>query len=434
MTQKVITRFAPSPTGLLHAGNYRTAIFAYLYARKKGGKFLLRIEDTDQARSKKEFEDNIVETLSWLGLAHDGFFRQSDHRSRHTTELQRLLDADKAYISKETPKEEGERAEVIRFRNPNTKISFDDALRGEISFDTTELGDFVIARSMTEPLFHFAVVVDDNDEGVTFVIRGEDHISNTPRQILISQALGYPVPTYIHMPLVLSADKTKLSKRRGAKALTQYRGEGILPEAMLNCLSLIGWHPEGEREIFTKEELVEVFDFSRLQKSSGIFDEKKLLWFNHEHLKKLSDAEYAARLKEFVGKDIDPRLVPLLKERAKTFKEAAEMLETEFGFFGKITYEPKLLLQNGKIGAGVASNHLKAVAELLQHVPDEGFTALQLKDIIWPYADAQGRGAVLWPLRVALSGREKSPDPFTICGLLGKQVTLERIAEAVQKL
>ena len=171
-----------------------------------------------------------------------------------------------------------------------------------------------------------------------------------------------------------------------------------------------------------------------MHKAGAVFGTEKLQWFNHEHLKELSDSEYAERLKEFCKKDTDPRLIPLLKERAKTLKEAADMLEGEFGFFGELSYEPALLLQNGKIPAEIASNHLKALAELLEHIPDEGFTATQLKDIVWPYADAQGRGAVLWPLRVALSGREKSPDPFTISELLRKEKTLDRIAQALKKL
>lgn len=434
MSEKVVTRFAPSPTGFLHAGNYRTAIFAYLYAKKSDGKFIVRIEDTDRVRSKKEYEDNIVETLGWLGLAHDGFFRQSDNRARHTAELERLIAEGKAYVSQETPKEEGERAEVIRFRNPNAALTFNDALRGPITFDTTEHGDFVIARSMSEPLFHFAVVVDDHDEGVTFVIRGEDHISNTPRQLLISQALGYEAPVYMHMPLVLGPDKAKLSKRRGAKALTQYRDEGYIAEAMINCLALIGWHPEGEQELFSTEELVQLFSVERLQRSSGVFDDNKLRWFNHEHLKRLSDGEYAARLNAFAGVEVDPRLVPLLKERAQTLKEAQEALEGEFNFLSSVSYEPDLLLNKGKIAAAEASKHLQAVQAFLSEVPDGGFTAASVKEAVWPYAEEKGRGAVLWPLRVALSGREKSPDPFTIAALVGKDEALSRIAAALKKL
>ena len=181
----IVTRFAPSPTGLLHAGNYRTAVFAYLFAKRQGGKFILRIEDTDRERSKSEYEENIKEALSWLDLPHDAFFRQSEHRARHRELLEKLIGEGKAYVSKEAPAAPEDRAEVIRFKNPGGVVSFKDAIRGEISMDLSDLKDFVIAKSLDEPLFHLAVVVDDADEGVTHVVRGEDHISNTPRQILI---------------------------------------------------------------------------------------------------------------------------------------------------------------------------------------------------------------------------------------------------------
>ena len=223
----VATRFPPSPTGLLQAGNARTAVFNYLFAKKHGGKFIVRIEDTDRERSKKEYEQNILDTLEWLGFGHDAFYRQSDNAPRHKEVLSMLIEKGSAYVSKETPKEEGQRAEVIRFKNPNTSVTFTDIIRGDITVDTTDLGDFVIARSLDEPLYHLGVVVDDFDEGVTHVIRGEDHISNTPRQILILQAMGGTIPMYAHLPLVFGSDGKKLSKRTGAKAMTQYRDDGF---------------------------------------------------------------------------------------------------------------------------------------------------------------------------------------------------------------
>lgn len=433
MSEKVVTRFAPSPTGLLHGGNYRTAVFAYLFAKQQHGEFIVRIEDTDRERSKKEYEENILETLSWLGLLYDRLYRQSEHTTRHQAELRRLIESGAAYISKEEPKEEGQRAEVIRFKNPNTEVTFEDAIRGPITFNTTDLGDFVIARSETEPVFHFAVVVDDADEGVTHVVRGEDHISNTPRQILIQRALGYPAPVYAHLPLVLGPDRSKLSKRRGAKALTQYRSKGYLPEAIINYLALLGWHPEGEQELFSVSELVAVFDLARTQKSAGIFDEVKLHWFNHEHLKRLSDEEFGKRLTEFLGKDFDTRLLPLVKERAQTLAQAAELL-AEYDFLATVAHDKAMLLNNGKISATDASKHLSAALGLLEALADEDFTPENVKSTLWPYAEQEGRGAVLWPVRVALSGKEKSPDPFVVAALLGKQKTLERIAEAVRAL
>lgn len=431
MNAKIVTRFAPSPTGLLHGGNYRTAVFAYLFAKKTGGKFIVRIEDTDRERSKKEYEENILETLGWLGLSSDKLYRQSEHAKRHEEELRRLIAQDRAYVSEEAPGE-GKRSRVIRFRNPNEPVTFTDAIRGPITINTTELGDFVIARSESEPVFHFAVVVDDADEGVTHVVRGDDHISNTPRQILIQKALGYTPPVYAHLPLVLGPDKTKLSKRQGAKALTQYREEGFLPEAVINYLALLGWHPEGEKEIFSLPELIKEFNLARIQKSAGIFDETKLRWFNHEHIKLLSDKEFGKRLKEFSGTEVDPKLIPILKERSQTLLEASEALKKEFDFLGdSISYDKELLLKGAKVGESEITTHLTKVIECIEDVSDEVFTMENIKEKIFPYATEVGRGAVLWPMRVALSGKEKSPDPFTLAALLGKQKTLERLQKAL---
>ena len=286
-TLPIVTRFAPSPTGLLHMGNYRTAVFAYLYARKMGGKFILRIEDTDRERSKKEYEDNIIESLSWLGLSYDERYRQSEHLSSHTKHLQRLIDGGFAYISKEEAKDgSGVIRELVRWKNKGETVIFEDAIRGKIVTDTTDLGDFVVAKSLTFPLFHIAVVVDDFEEGVTHVIRGEDHIANTPRQILIGKALGFSIPTYVHLPLVLSEDRTKLSKRKGALPVTSYRDSGYLPEAILNFMAFTGWNPGGEQEIYSLDELVKLFDIEKIHKGGAIFNKEKLAWMNKEHIRR----------------------------------------------------------------------------------------------------------------------------------------------------
>lgn len=438
----VVTRFPPSPTGLLQAGNARTAVFNYLFAKKHGGKFVLRIEDTDKERSKKEFEENILETMKWLGFSHDEFYRQSDNLPRHKEVLAKLIDTGAAYISKETPKEEGQRSEVIRFKNPNTVVTFTDVIRGDISVDTTDLGDFVIARSMEEPLYHLGVTIDDSDEGITHVIRGEDHISNTPRQILILRAIGASIPTYAHLPLVFGTDHKKLSKRTGAKAITQYRDDGFLPQAMLNYLALLGWHPEDEQEIFTSiDELAAKFTLERIQKSSGIFDEVKLRWFNNEHLKLLSAQEYEDQLKAYIesrGESVPSYLSEILTElrnRAQTYGEAADFLKNgEFSFMEQSipTPEPELLLKGAKAEGSAVKANLQKIHELLS--AHEAFTAESVKEAIFDYASQQGRASVLWPMRVALSGKEKSPDPFTLAGLLGKDRTLERIEKASQLL
>jgi len=443
-----VTRFAPSPTGLLHAGNHRTAVFAYLSAKHYGGEFVIRIEDTDVARYNPDSEANLFEALAWLDIKADRQYRQSEHKARHRELLEKLIANDAAYISKETPKTPEERAEVIRFKNPGSTVSFEDVVRGTITADTSDLGDFVIARSLDEPVFHFAVVVDDADEGVTHVIRGEDHISNTHRQILIQRALGFETPTYAHLPLIVGTDRTKLSKRKGAKALTEYRDMGILPEAMLNYLALLGWNPGDNREYLSREELIEAFDLSRVQKGSAVFDETKLLSVNQHWMRELSDEDFLSHLdmKDLGGLSFDERpprsfiekIVPLLKERAKTFQEAREMLQGELRcLFEEPKIDPDLLIaKEPKDCPGLTKSALESLLEALKALP-EGVSAEAVKNSIMPFAEAEeakgkgGRGAVLWPLRYALSGQERSPDPFTLIAILGPAESLSRIEKAV---
>jgi glutamyl-tRNA synthetase len=437
MEGKVITRIAPSPTGEMHIGTVRTALLNYLFAKQRGGTYLVRIEDTDrgEGRYKPEWVDAIWRDFAWIGLEPDRKYVQSEHAGRHRELLKKLVDEGKAYVSREPKKDDpSQTAEVVRLRNPGTTVTFTDLIRGEVSFDTAEHGDFVIARSLENPLYHFAVVADDGDAGVTHVLRGDDHISNTPRQILIQEALGFSRPAYAHFPMILAPDRSKLSKRKHGATLENYRAQGFLPEAVLNYLALLGWNPGTPQEIFSIGELMQAFSIERMQKGGAVFDMQKMLWFNQEYIKRLSDEEYASRLGAFAGADVDMRLVPLIKERAQTLKEAQDMLESEFGFLQGVSYEPELLLNKGKIAAPDASKHLQAAAQILGAIADEDFTAARAKDAVWPYADQEGRGAVLWPLRAALSGRDKSPDPFTIAGLIGKEEALARIARAVKSL
>ncbi|MBU6490608.1 glutamate--tRNA ligase [Patescibacteria group bacterium] len=438
---KVVTRFAPSPTGLLHAGNYRTAVFAYLFAKHAHGSFILRIEDTDKERSRPEYETNILEALAWLQLDADQRYRQSANAIRHRELLEKLVSENTAYVSKETPRNPGDREEVIRFRNPGGKISFIDIVRGEIAMDVSDLGDFIIARSFDEPVFHFAVVVDDADEGVTHVIRGEDHIANTPRQMLIQRALGLAIPAYVHLPLILGSDRSKLSKRKGAKALTEYRDLGILPEAMLNYLALLGWNPGNEREYLSRKDLVEIFDLSRIQKGGAVFDETKLLSVNQHWMRTLSDDDFLKHL------DIDltdfnvekfRKAVPLLKERTHTFTKAREMLSGELScLFAEPALDRNQLLAKELEGSpGLAETALGGLLEAIKALP-EGVSADAVKEAIMPFADAEeqkrrgGRGAVLWPLRYALSGADRSPDPFTLISILGPEESISRMRKAV---
>lgn len=283
--EQVRVRMAPSPTGNLHIGTARTALFNYLFAKKHNGKFILRIDDTDKERSNHEFKQNILNNLEWLGIHYDELYRQSERTSIYLAYLVRAIQSQKAYVSKEEIKEEGERSEVIRLKNPNKKISFNDFVRGGVTFDTTELGDSVIAKSLKEPHYHFASVVGDFEMKISHIIRGEDHISNTPRQILIQETIGAPRPQYAHLPLILAADRSKLSKRKHGESvsLNYYKDNSYLPQAILNYLALLGWNPGTDQEIFTLDELIKVFDLSRVHKGGAIFDEKKLAWVNRKH-------------------------------------------------------------------------------------------------------------------------------------------------------
>lgn len=449
---QVVTRFAPSPTGLLHAGNYRTALFAYLFARQQKGKFIVRIEDTDRARSKKEYEDNILESLKWLGLDYDAFYRQSERTEIHAGYIQKLIDSGHAFISKETPKEAGDRTEVIRFKNPNKKVSWNDSVRGKIEFDTTDLGDFVIARSMTEPVFHLVVVVDDHEMGVTHVIRGEDHISNTPRHILLYEALGLPVPQYVHLPLLLSEDRSKLSKRKGALPVTAYRDRGFLSSALINYLAMLGWNPGPEakdKEIFSVAELISIFDFSKIQKSGAIFSEKKLAWYNRQYLLALSDTDFAKILRAQVSTPPTPSsglastipdtLIPLIREKISTFAEVAGLTAPggELSFIHPLpssgsvpSYNVADLKWKNEVDISATKAHLKFVLDTVKALSASDFTSTSLKNALWPYAEEKGKGNVLWPMRYALSGQARSPDPFVMGGILGKDETLARLTYA----
>lgn len=413
-------------------GNYRTAVFSYLYAKKMGGKFILRIEDTDRARSKGEYEDNIIESLHWLGLSYDERFRQSDNVESHTAHLNRLIAEEKAYVSKEEAKDgSGVIKEIVRFKNPNKVVAFEDMVRGRIETDTTDLGDFVIAKSVTEPLFHLAVVVDDYEEGVTHVIRGEDHIPNTPRQMLIAEALGFPHPSYAHLPLVLAEDRTKLSKRKGALPVTEYKTMGFLPDALLNFMAFIGFNPGGEREIYTLAELVPVFDVTKIHKSGAIFNVEKLKWMNKEHIRLQSREVQLETIKKYMSgysDDMLEKLLPTIVDRITTYGELISIQEPEFGFFKKYPEieKERILFKDDDIA--VASRHLDAVKAILS---THDFASVEsIKEAIMPYAEKEGKGNVLWPLRMSLSGQERSVDPFTICYVLGREETIKRIDAA----
>ncbi len=441
---KVITRFPPSPTGFLHLGRARTALFNYIFAKQSKGEMVLRFEDTDSDRSKKEFENDMTECLSWLGIKYDvGPFWQSKRTDIYKKYLKKMIDDGFAYLSKEDPTEadraEGRtRTEVIRFKNPNKKITFTDLIRGDITFDTTDLKDFVIARSVNEPLYHLAVVVDDYEMGVTHIIRGEDGISNTPRQILIQEAIGAGRPLYAHLPLILAKDKSKLSGRHGAVSVKEYREKGYLPDALISYLALLGWNPGTEQEIFSLGDLIREFKIEGINKAGAIFNDEKLQWTNKEYIRKIPLVEQTKLLTKWapglssLNTETLTKLTPLVFERISIFGEITQMFnDGEFDYLlSAPTYAPEVLLWKGKSTTEEVSAYLSKSIELLSSVSDQTFDRVVVKEAIWTYAESVGRGQLLWPMRYALSGREKSPDPFILSELLGKTETLKRLTHA----
>lgn len=422
---------APSPTGKFHVGSARTALFSYLFGKHHGGKFILRIEDTDKERSKPEFEANIIESFEWLGLKYDEFYRQSERTEIYKEHLQKLIDSGAAYISQEIA-EEGKRGEVIRFKNPNIKIKFTDVVLGEIEFDTTDLKDFVIAKDLETPLYHLTVVVDDGLMGVSHVIRAQEHLSNTPRQILILEALGFQRPIYAHIPLVLAPDKTKLSKRHGATALLDFRDMGYLPEAVLNFLAFLGWNPGTEQELFTLDELVKEFSLEKVQKSGGVFNIEKLNWYNKEYIKKMSEDLLLTEIKKYLDWDnaMILRAKDAIVERINKFSDLSD--EAEFGFYknlGDYSVENLIWKKSDKEKTLV---HLEKMKEMLSNADFGSMDSI--KNAVWDYVEANSKGDVLWPTRFALSGKDKSPDPMTLAYIFGKEETLKRIETGINKI
>lgn len=444
---KVITRIAPSPTGYLHIGTARSALFNFLYAKKFGGEFVVRIEDTDTARSLKKYEEDILGGLRWLGLSYDRLERQSERTEIYKNYINKLIENGKAYISKEDSKvNPEEKIEIIRLKNEGKDITFEDEVRGEVAFNTEELGDFVIARSVTEPLYHLAVVIDDYEMGITHVIRGEDHISNTPRQILIQEAIGVERPIYAHLPLILAEDKSKMSKRKGVVSISEYKKMGFLSEAMLNFLALLGWNPGDDREMFSIDELIENFELEKVQKGGAVFNTEKLKWFNGEYLKKMSDEDFKKGLIQFTPEELKSldsydekvinKLVPMMRERISVFKDVEDMYrEGEFGFyFENPEYEVENLKWKGEGELGDIKKYLEKISEILNSIEENDFNAVSIKEAIWDYASEEGRGSVLWPFRYSLTGKDKSPDPFLVSEILGKKETIFRVSFAIKNI
>lgn len=472
-------RLAPSPTGLFHVGTARTALFNYLFAKKHGGVFIVRIEDTDVARSEKKFEEDILAGLTWLGLTWDegpkkdggyGPYNQSERTDLYRKHIEILFERDMAYhcfCTKEEleaqknymmasglppkytgtcaglTKEEIEQKKkegmpsVIRFRTPGKKLAFVDAIKGKIEVDTELIGDFTIAKNADEPLYNFAAVVDDELMQISHVIRGEDHISNTPKQILIQEAFGFQSPTYGHLPLLLGTDKSKLSKRHGAKSILEYREEGYLPEALVNFLALLGWNPGTERELYSLAELEQHFDLAHAQKSNAVFNMQKLDWFNAHYIREKSNDELYALCLPYLGqagadapRERVTKIIAIEKERMKKLSDIAELA----GFFFTVPAYTKEMLVWKKSDAVRAKESLSASAEELAKLSDNAFTADHVKEALGIVTARFGNGETYWPLRVALSGQEASPGPVEIADVLGKEESLRRVHAAIALL
>ncbi len=463
---KIRTRIAPSPTGYLHIGTARTALFNYLFAKKHNGEFLLRIEDTDTERSRKEYEDNITTGLSGLGLNWAGeVVRQSERVEIYKNYLVQLIEAKKAFYcfhtqDELTAEQENQKLEkvaykhecdhkhlataelnpkdgggIIRLKTPYKKIIVKDLIRGEIEFDTSLLGDFSLAKSLDEPLYNFAVVVDDHEMEITHVIRGEDHLANTPKQILIQEALDFKQPEYAHLPLILAKDRSKLSKRHGAVSVMEYKNSGYLPEAIINFLALLGWHPQDEREIFSLEELIKEFDLTRVQKSGAIFDTEKLDSINNYYIKQLVPAELGHLLKPYLDErtPTEEQLIKIAHLFQDRLRKLSDIKEIAGFIFNLPNYESSLLTWKDTPREKTRDN-LETVLMVLEKMSSDSFDIDSLTTEVIPLANKIGRGEVLWPLRVALSGLDKSPSPFEIMEVLGKEESINRINKALNKI
>jgi glutamyl-tRNA synthetase len=459
----VRTRFAPSPTGYLHVGGARTALFSYLHARKHGGQFVLRIEDTDLERSTAESVNAILEGMTWLGLDYDeGPFYQTHRFDRYNAVIEDLMDRGLAYrcaCAKERldslreaqmaqrlkPRYDGHCRErpvdpsdphVIRFRNPlDGNVVVDDMIRGPMVFSNSELDDLIIRRSDGSPTYNLAVVVDDMDMAITHVIRGDDHINNTPRQINILRALGVEPPRYAHVPMILGDDGARLSKRHGAVSVISYRDAGYLPEALLNYLVRLGWS-HGDQEIFSLEEMIALFDIQDVNKAASSFNTDKLDWLNQEYMKANDPARVARLLSPHLGKlGIDPSLGPdpvlvvqAQAARAKTLVELAEI--SAFCYQDFADFDPDAAKKHLRPVAREALVRLKAAFELMAL---EDWTPEALHRVVERVADELGEklGKVAQPLRVAIVGRAASPGIDVTLQLVGKEATLRRIERAL---
>ncbi len=455
------TRFAPSPTGYLHVGGARTALFSWLYARRHGGQFVLRIEDTDLERSTQDSVDAIFEGMAWLGLEHDeGPYYQTQRFDRYHEVIDQLLESGHAYrctcsrarldtlraeqmANKVKPRYDGHcrgrdidpgQPHVVRFRNPlDGDVVINDLIRGKIVVSNTELDDLIIRRTDGSPTYNLSVVVDDNDMGITHVIRGDDHINNTPRQINMAKAMQWEIPAFGHLPMILGDDGARLSKRHGAVSVMQYKEDGFLPEALVNYLVRLGWS-HGDQELFTRDEMIELFDLSDVNRAPSAFNTDKLIWVNQQYIKSADPDRLAELVTEFLdasglstegGPDL-AAVIDAQRERAGTLKDLAELCEFYYRDFDSYP-----AAATKKAFKGEADKALRHVGEKLA-----GLSEWRREAIHQCVADAVeelevGFGKVAMPLRVAVTGGAPSPDLDLTVFLVGREATLRRIDQAV---
>ena len=457
-------RFAPSPTGQLHIGGARTALFNYLFTRHNSGQFLVRIEDTDLERSKKEYIDQICESMTWLGLDWDeDLVYQSKRTDMYQKAISHLLDSGHAYrcfaskqeldkireetgsysypgIWRDRPESETE-SELdkgtpftIRLRVPKgEETSFDDLIYGSIKVSHTEIDDFIIARSDGSPVYNLTNVVDDHDMEITHVIRGEDHISNTPKQILMYRAFGWDVPTFAHLPMILGQDKKRLSKRHGATGVQSYRDEGYQPEALLNYLSLLGWNPGTEEEVMSLKEIIEKFDFSHVHKKGAIFDEKKLNWISSQHIAKQSNEDILSGIRQInsdwgnaTSDSFCMNVIDLMKIRSKSLTELME--HSRYFFEDPTCFDQKELRKFWKDDTCDIVENVNTILNELEPW-DEQSLEEKLKSFM--EENEYGFGKVMKPIRFSISGTVNGPSLFSILNLLGKETVLRRIELAL---
>ncbi|MDA0329049.1 MAG: glutamate--tRNA ligase [Gemmatimonadetes bacterium] len=466
-------RFAPSPTGYLHVGGARTAIFNWLLAKKEGAVFVLRIEDTDRERSSDEHTRAILDGMSWLGLDWDeGPIFQSEGIERHKRDALRLLDEGKAYRDFSDPdqvraeaQERGmhpsrvarEQAEAlgapeserratagemfaVRFRVPDGETRFTDMVHGEMRFGNDDVDDLIILRSDGTPVYNLAVVSDDADMRITHVIRGDDHLSNTPKQVLLYRALGFPEPVFAHVPLILGTDGKRLSKRHGATAVGDYASEGVLPDAMVNFLSLLGWSPGDDREFMTRAELIEAFDPSRILKKSSVFDADKLSWLNGRHLAAMSPGDLCVAIGERLGPEAVERMgdeawrqhmLEVVTVRARTLDELADQARPFV--CAEVVYDPDAVAKHWGKEPALAVERLERLAGIFG-VVDWSHDGLETALRELAAAMGTGAGKLIHPLRVALTGNMASPGIFDVLVLLGRDRTAARIAQAIERI